>query len=210
MATRYDSAFITNCTFTNNSAASLYGGGVMFTEFSFSFDITNSTFINNSVTYEGGVIRAQSGSSFNNTHSTFTNNSVAHSSGVIITDGSSFNIASSIFTYNSAAGGGITHATASSFNIVDSNFYANSYGGIIVTIDCSTHITNGMFDFNLGFLCVFNSNLTFSGHTTLENFNCKKPSKQSSRCSRRSMWSNQKLTVHCDLHRSKQIIKQPS
>ena len=89
-----------------------------------------------------------------------------------------FNIISSTFTNNSAACiGGIAYATNSLFNIDNSSFYANKankYGGIVFTIECSTHINDGTFDHNLGSFYMFNSNLTFSGHTKLEN--CTEPS----------------------------------
>ena len=89
------------------------------------------------------------------------------------TSDSSFNITSTTFTNNSADRGGVTHAiTQSSFNILSSSFYANkadSYVGIVVTTECSTYITNGAFDYNLGSLYVFNSNFNFSGYTRFEN-----------------------------------------
>ena len=183
----FDSPFnITSSTFTNNSAA--YDGGVMRTSDS-SFNITSSTFTNNSAARLGGVMRT-SDSSFNITSSTFTNNSAAYDGGVMITFDSSFNITSSTFTNNSAAyDGGVMITFDSSFNITSSTFTNNSaarygdlfaskinniVGGIMFIIDSSTHITNGTFDFNSGSLYVFNSNLTFSGLTKLEN--CAEPS----------------------------------
>ena len=62
--------------------------------------------------------------------------------------------------------------SGSSIDIVNSSFYANkanSYGGTLYTIDCSIHVTDCSFDHNLGSLYIFNSNLTFSGYTKLEN-----------------------------------------
>ena len=46
------------------------------------------------------------------------------------------------------------------------------------TIESSTHITNGTFDYNSGSLYIFNSNLAFSGYTRFEN--CAKKSKETS------------------------------
>ena len=159
----FDSSFnITSSTFTNNSAAR--DGGVMYT-FDSSFNITSSTFTKNSAAYYGGVMFT-SKSSFNITSNTFTNNSAACLGGVMYTFDSSFNITSSTFTNNSAADGGVTRIFASSMN--------NIVGAIMFTIDSSTHITNGTFDFNSGSLYVFNSNLTFSELTKLEN--CAEPS----------------------------------
>ena len=67
---------------------------------------------------------------------------------------------------------GVAYIEASSFNIIGSSFYANkanSYGGIVFTIESSTYIANGTFDYNSGSLYSFNSNLIFSGYTRLEN-----------------------------------------
>ena len=167
-----DSSFnITSSTFTNNSVDN--HGGVMFT-FGSSFNITSSNFTNNSAADDGGVMET-SDSSFNITSSTFTNNGAADNGGVMFTSDSSFNITSSTFTNNSAATrGGVAWAIASSFNIIGSSFYANKanrFGGILVTIASFSHIiiTNGTFDYNSGSLYIFNSNLTFSGYTRLEN-----------------------------------------
>ena len=170
-----DSLFnITSSTFTNNSATD--DGGVMETS-DLIFNITSSTFTNNSADNRGGVMYT-SDSSFNITCSIFTNNCAADNGGVMFTFGSSFNITSSTFTNNSAASvGGVAWALASSFNIIGSSFYANkanSYGGILVTIASFSHITNGTFDYNSGSLYIFNSNLTFSAYTRLEN--CTKQS----------------------------------
>ena len=162
---------ITSSTFTNNSAAN--DGGAIETNYS-SFNITSSTFTNNSAANDGGAMWTFN-SSFNITSSTFTNNSAADDGGAIETNNSSFIITRSTFTNNSAADdGGVAWAIASSFNIIGSSFYANkaySYGGILVTIASFSHIiiTNGTFDYNSGSLYIFNSNLTFSGYTRLEN-----------------------------------------
>ena len=190
-----DSFSISGATFTNNSA-NLYNSGVMeiyessisignsiFSDNSAkeccgviytpngSFIIKNSTFTNNSAAY-GGVMLT-SDSSFIITSSTFTNNS-AVLGGVMEIDNSPFNITSCTFINNSAAdsGGVAYYIETSSFNIINSSFYANkanSYGGIIYTTESSTHIANGTFDYNSGSLYIFNSNLTFSGYTGLEN-----------------------------------------
>ena len=185
--TSYDFSFnITSSTFTNNSAAVC--GGVMdiMTISDLSFIITSSTFTNNSAGYGGGVMCASRlaydlSLFFNITNSSFTNNSAGNYGGVMLTSGSrsdsvsvsKFNITCSIFTNNSAGyGGGVAYITTSSLNILGSSFYANkanSYGGILVTIESSTHIANGTFNYNSGSLYIFNSNLTFSGYTRLEN-----------------------------------------
>ena len=167
-----DSSFnISSSNFTNNSA--VYNGGVMFTSNS-SFNITSSNFTNNSATDNGGVMETYNYSSlkFNIASSSFTNNSAAHG-GIIFTSDSTFIITSSTFINNSAAyNGGVAWAITSSFNIICSSFYtnkANSYGGILFTIGSSTHIADGTFEYNSGSLYVFNSNLTFTGYTRLEN-----------------------------------------
>ena len=177
MYTSYSSFNITSSTFTNNCAAT--HSGVMDTSDS-SFNITSCTFTNNCAAH-GGVMHT-SDSSFNITSSTFANNRAVflgsvlmftYDGGVMWTSGTSLNIISSTFTNNSAAdSGGVAWAITSSFNIIGSSFYANkanSYGGIIFTTESSTHIANGIFDHNSGSLYSFNSNLTFSGSTRLEN-----------------------------------------
>ena len=68
-------------TFTNNTAVG-FGGGVVGTSDSM-FNVTNSTFTNNSATGGGGVV-ATSDSMFNVTSSTFTNNSAVGSGGGVI------------------------------------------------------------------------------------------------------------------------------
>ena len=170
---------ITNCTFSNNSAAIM--GGVMLISGS-SLNIIGSSFTNNSCIASaeglGGGVMVTFSSSLNIFSSTFTNNSAHLEGGVMkILNGSSININNTNFTSNSAANaGGVICASHSSFNIVGSNFFdnkANRTGGIMVTIECSVHITDGIFDHNLGSLYIFNSNLTFSGYI----LNCKEPSK---------------------------------
>ena len=163
--------------FTNNSCnAELGAGGVMIT-FNSSFNITSSTFTNNSA--GGGGVMATQNSSFNTISSTFTNNSVAFYGGVMqIFNSSSMNITNTNFTYNSATHGGVIWASDSLFNIVGSNFFANeanSSGGIMFITHCSVHITDGIFDHNLGSLYIFSSYLNFSGNISFRN--CEEPSK---------------------------------
>ena len=190
MITINSSFIITSNSFTNNSAAN--SNGVIGSIYSL-FDITNSIFTDNIAAY-GGVMIVDN-SSFNITTSTFTENIAAYG-GVMFTGNSSFNITSSTFTDNSAgvgnifgidssiiitsnsfinnnaAIGGVISVGTSSLNIVGSSFYTNKVDiteGIMLTIDCSTHITDSTFNHNLGSLYVFNSNLTFSGYTSFEN-----------------------------------------
>ena len=167
---------ITSSTFTNNSAAQ---GGIMLTSDS-SFNITGSTFTNSVVADSGGVMITVN-SIFNIISSTFTNNSAAsrdgnsnaaNYGGVMVTLSSTFNITSSTFTNNSAADGGVAWGITSLFNIIGSNFYGNkvsSHGGIMFTIESSSHVTNCTFYHNSGSLYIFYSNLTFSGYSRLEN-----------------------------------------
>ena len=174
----YESSFsISNSTFNGNKAEDCCG--VIYAD-NVSFSISSSTFTDNSASGEylgGGVFDADI-SSFDITSCNFTNNSAGYDGGIVLTFNSSFNIISSTFTNNSAACiGGIAYATSSLFNIDNSSFYANKankYGGIVFTIECSTHINDGIFDHNLGSFYMFNSNLTFSGYTKLEN--CMEPS----------------------------------
>ena len=180
MLTSDGSFTITSSTFTNNSATD---GGVMDTSDG-SFTITSSTFTNNSATYKYGGVMYTSNGSFTITSSTFTNNS-ATAGGVMVTIFTySLIITNSTFTNNSATSeAGVIFCYAllrpdrESLNIYNSSFYTNKadgYGGIMLTIGCTTHIADSAFDHNLGSLYIFNSNLTISGYTTFEN--CAEPS----------------------------------
>ena len=157
---------ISGATFSNNKAG--LNSGVIGTHKS-SFSITNSIFSDNSAFEYGGVIVVFNGSFIIKT-STFTNNN-ADNGGVVFSTLNSdllFNITSSTFTNNSAVSGGVVYAKSSSFNIFGSSFYANKANrGIMLTFECSMHITNGTFEYNSGSLHIFNSHLTFSGYTRL-------------------------------------------
>ena len=158
---------ITSSTFTNSAADN---GGVIYAFKYSSFNITSSNFTNNSAVQNGGVMETYNSSLYSNNIASciFNNNSAAYG-GIMVTYNSTYIITSSMFTNNS---GGVAWTIISSFNIIGSNFYANkanSSGGIMFTIDSSTHIANGTFDYNSGSLYSFNSNLTFSGYTRLEN-----------------------------------------
>ena len=176
MDTSGSSFNITSSSFTNNSAAAA-GGGVMVTSDS-SFNITSSNFTKNNAPGGGdGGVMVTFNSSINIICSTFTNNSAAAHAGVMATLNSSFNVINTTFTNSAATTIGVIGGLNSSFNIIGSNFYANkanSYGRIMFTVGCSTHIADGTFDHNSGSLYVFNSNLTFSGKTRFEN--CTEPS----------------------------------
>ena len=134
------------------------------------------------------------------------------------------NITNSTFTNNSATIlGGVIYCIdllpdreLESLNIYSSSFYTNKtdgYGGIMFTIGCRTYIADSVFDHNLGSLYIFNSNLTISGCTTFEN--CAEPSNKTATedaLTRQEGGAkkNHKLSVHCHLHWSNQLVKQPS
>ena len=165
---------VISCTFTNNNATS---AGVMRTSHT-SFNITSSDFANNNAVY-GGIMRT-SDSSCNITSSSFTNNNGTLDGGVIhvSTDISLFNVTNCIFASNTAAEGGVIWCSDQVvLNVVNSGFYTNKAydsGGIMSSRACSIHVTDGIFDRNLGSLYIFkNSNLTFSGYTRFEN--CAEP-----------------------------------
>ena len=190
MDTTESSFIITSCAFTNSSARR--DGGVIDTSKS-SFHITDSAFTNSSAVFGGVIFTTES--LFNITSSVFTNSSARLGGGVIYTGNSSFNIMESTFNYSSADEGGVAYTTYSSLSIsisrfavnsaqvggvidatsgsslmiVGSTFHANKayrYGGIMFTIECSTHITESTFDNNFGSLYIFNSNLTISGRSS--------------------------------------------
>ena len=159
----------TNSTFNNNDGAN---GGVIFT-YAGSFNITNCIFENNCAD-NGGVLYATRGS-FNITSSSFNNNSATNYGGVMYTLlDRSINITSSSFTTNKAKFGGViwSQSVHSMININNSSFNnnsADSNGGIMFTLQCSTHITDSTFQYNSGSLYTFNGNLTFSGKSKFEN-----------------------------------------
>ena len=171
MDTSGDSSFtISNSTFSNNRAES---GGVMYTPGDSSFTISTSTFANNTAEYDGGVMFTFSDSSFAISNSTFSNNR-AGSGGVMYTYGD-FSFSTSVFVNNKATiTGGVFGCSGGTLNIDNSNFSSNAVSsqgeGLIFILQCSTHITNSRFDENKGSLYTFNSNVTFSGHLTLENY----------------------------------------
>ena len=162
---------IVSSTFSINRAT--VSGGVMAAYSISSFNIISCTFTDNSATFSGGVIFTSDYSSFTDLNSTFTHNSAAYGGVVSIAKESSLNIASTHFTNNSATnGGGVLWCTGGSFDIDNSRFISNSassYGGTMFTSNCSIHIDNCIFDNNLRSLYAFNSNLTFSGCTKIEN-----------------------------------------
>ena len=138
---------ITSSTFTNNTAARW--GGVLYT-ISGSVNITSSNFINNTAASSGGVM-CTFGGSFNITSSTFTNNTAASHSGVMYTDHGRFTIMSSNFTNNTAAVfGGFMNTFGGLFNIMSSNFTSNraDVGGVIWSQDGSFSINNSSFNNN--------------------------------------------------------------
>ena len=163
---------ISNSTFTNNRAG-LYGG-VMITPGDPSFTISTSTFSNNRADVGGGVMKTSGDSSFTISTSTFASNRAEYG-GVMHTFGdSSFNISTSVFVNNKATlFGGVFWCTDGTLNVDNSNFSLNAVsnqgGGVIFIRQCSTHISNSIFDQNNGSLYTFNSNLTFSGYLTFEN-----------------------------------------
>ena len=172
MITFGDSSFtISTSNFTNNRADR--DSGVMETYGDSSFTISNSTFSNNTAG-DGGVMATFDDSSFTISNSTFSNNT-ADGGGVMLTfDDSSFTISTSVFVNNKATLlGGVFLCTDGTLNVDNSNFSLNAVsnqgGGLIFTLQCSTHITNSRFDENSRSLYTFNSNLTLSGHLTFEN-----------------------------------------
>ena len=172
MVTYNDTFTISSTIFNNNSAD--VDGGVMITFGDSSFTISTSNFTNNRADRDSGVMITFGDSSFTISNSTFSNNT-AELGGVMITSLScSFTISTSVFVNNKAnTYGGVFLCSDGTLNIDNSNFSLNAVssqgGGLIFTLQCSTHITNSRFDENSGSLYTFNSNLNFSGHLTFEN-----------------------------------------
>ena len=165
---------ISHSTFTSNSAAR---GGVV----CYSQENRVDIIINNdkgTVAVDRGGIMNVLGSLFNNS---FTNNS-ADIGGVMyaISDPSLYVYTSYINTnINNAIDIDFTNISTAihgelkdqllhfTFSFVSSTFSSNTadhYGGIMVAIACSVHITDTTFDYNLGSLYIFNGNLTLSGY----------------------------------------------
>ena len=164
---------VIQCTYSYNRALH---GGVMAT-IDGSFNISSSTFMNNSATLAGGVMVTSDGL-FHITNSSFTNNHAVERGGVMATAYGSFTITYSIFTSNKAnVGGVIISEHVRLFNINYSSFNNNTadrHGGIMFTLQCSTQITGSTFHYNLGSLYTSNGNLTFSGQSKFVN--CVEPS----------------------------------
>jgi hypothetical protein len=137
---------ITSCTFSNNTAAAAFGGGIYFFNQSVaaSLDVTNSLFINNGMTNDSGwgpdgggaiMIGSTATSVHNITGSTFTANQAIGSlgntyGGAIQMNGGSLTITSSTFTGNSAIGqgaqGGALYADSGTFNLSFCRLFGNS------------------------------------------------------------------------------------
>ena len=171
MITNGSSFNISNSMFTYNRADQF--GGVMGTFGDSSFNISNSMFTNNRADQSGGVI-ITNGSSFNISNSMFMNNRADQLGGVMYTDGDSFNINNSTLNNNSAALGGVIYCLNGTFDVDNGNFNLNTFtnqgGGIILMLQCSTHISNSTFDQNIGSLYMYNSKLTLSGYLKFDNF----------------------------------------
>ena len=95
----------------------------------------------------------------------------------------SFNITSSTLINNKVdeVGGVIWSRAESLIEINNSRFINNtakSYGGIMFTIHCSTHIADSTFQYNSGSLYNFNGNFTFRGQSKFEK--CVEPFKTTS------------------------------
>ena len=164
----FNSSFnFTNSAITSNSAPNYFLEVMTIVQSSFS--ITNGAFTNNSADFLEFIYTYDS--SFHITTCTFANNRVGS---IFITSNSSFHITNSTFANNNATYGSVIYATNSLFNIDSTSFYANKAGhylrGTMFAKGCTTHISNTNFDFNVGSLYFFNSNLTFSGYTTFEYF----------------------------------------
>ena len=158
-----------NNTFINNVA--LYGAMVTYND---TFSISSTTFNNNSADRYGGVMITLGDSSFIISNSTFSYNRAADGGVMHTFEETSFTISTSTFTNNRATtSGGVFRCSGGTLYIDNSNFSLNAVsnqgGGLIFTLQCSTHITNSTFNENSGSLYTFNSNLNFSGHLTFEN-----------------------------------------
>jgi hypothetical protein len=137
---------VTSCTFSNNTSAAAFGGGIFFLNQSVaaSLNVTNSLFINNGMTNDSGygpdgggaiMIGSTAASAHNITGSSFTGNYVIGTlgntyGGAIQMNGGSLAITSSTFTSNSATGqgaeGGALYADTGTFNLAYCRLTGNS------------------------------------------------------------------------------------
>ena len=175
MATMESTVNITHSNFSNNVAVVDGGVILMYNDF---FSISGTTYAKNGAGRAGGVLQIYE-SSFTITDVAFDNNA-ANLGGAISALNGHLTIYSNSFTNNRAAHGGgaifkynnYDDFTMTTFiNIYNCTFINNGAtfaGGIILCVGCSTHIANSTFDYNLGSLYVFNSNLTFSGYIVFE------------------------------------------
>ena len=189
-----DSYIITSTNCQNNSAGST--GGVVDANHSI-FNITDSSFTDNFAKNDGGVIYILD-SFFNMNGITCRNNAAYGYGGVIFSDASNYHIVSSIFSNNSASFGGVFEMYRASVYLVNCTFTYNNarndsgviwcvdgsvgidssrssrnrageFGGIMVTSNCSIHAADTIFDNNLESMYIFNSRLTFHGHTSFKH-----------------------------------------
>ncbi len=140
----FTSAFIFNCTFTNNRALN---GGALYCRQGHA-DIANCNFSDNSATGAGGAIEV-SDTSADISNCTFSGNTAIHSGGAIFTDEADGSITNCIFTDNTAAAGGaIAHTWVSGIPITRCNFSGNratGRGGAVYVGESSPEITNCIF-----------------------------------------------------------------
>ena len=175
MATMESTVNITHSNFSNNVAVVDGGVILMYNDF---FSISGTTYANNSVSHAGGVLLTYE-SSLTIIDVAFHNNAANVVGRAICAINGHLTIHSNSVTNNSAAYGGAIFKynnyddfTMITFiNIYNCTFINNGAtfaGGIIWCSGCSTHIANSTFDYNLGSLYIFNSNLTLSGYTVFE------------------------------------------
>ena len=97
-------------------------GGVIIAYYEGSFNITGSSFTNNSASILSGVTLVIEIGYFRITECIFSDNSAGRTCGVIYARNSSFTIRSNTFTNNSAIDYGVIDTSNSSFNIISSTF----------------------------------------------------------------------------------------
>ena len=148
--------YITNCTFTNNTATT---GGALHVEGNSESIIVNSTFSKQNPQLKNYYNKTTNNLTVDLSNSvpkcsTFNGKSVSSRGGVISVVESNVSVQSSTFIDNIASYGGAVYCQERAVvNISNSNFTLNAatvYGGVIYQLDCNVQISRSNFNDNSG------------------------------------------------------------
>lgn len=147
---------ISGSTFTNNGKSSTIAGGVACAT-GVTLSVLDSTFNDNSASYQSGVFLISSHSKVSVLQSTFDHNSATDNGGVFTVEGgSALQVIQNTFTHNSANKGSVFYMDSASLEVNGTHFYGNSARvGTLITA-CSRSNVSLDFDVSLNFTIVNN------------------------------------------------------